>query len=100
MLAVAIGCRAETTVERAVQGLGVLHADATGDGRDREVGRLEQPTASGKADIVHENVDASERGRCPVDDVPHTFRAADVGSDRQHAGGVTAGIRNCPFRFA
>jgi hypothetical protein len=44
MLAVAIGCGAETAVERAVQGLGVLLADASGDGRNGEIGRLEQPT--------------------------------------------------------
>src|SRR5215207_4854027 len=42
VLAVAIGCGAETSVERAVQGLRVLDADAPGDCSDGEIGRLEQ----------------------------------------------------------
>src|SRR5437660_7487431 len=42
VLAVAIGCRAETAVERSVQRLGVLHAAATRHGRDGEIGCLEQ----------------------------------------------------------
>src|SRR2546429_6644964 len=42
VLAVAIGCRAEATMERSVQRLGVLHADATSYGRDGEIGCLEQ----------------------------------------------------------
>jgi len=42
VLAVAIGCRAETAMERSVQRLGVLDADATRHGRDGEVGCLEQ----------------------------------------------------------
>src|SRR5690348_10551668 len=43
VLAVAIGCGAETAMERAVQRLGVLHTDATRHGRDGEIGCLEQP---------------------------------------------------------
>src|SRR6266516_445523 len=43
VLAVAIGCRAETAMERSVQGLGVLYADAPGNGGDGEIGCLEQP---------------------------------------------------------
>src|SRR6266480_7417609 len=42
VLAVAIGCRAETAVERSVQRRGVLRADATRHGRDGEIGCLEQ----------------------------------------------------------
>src|SRR5215211_3934837 len=48
MLAVAIGCRAKPAVKRAVQGLGVLDADAARDGRHGEIGRLEQ--APGRLD--------------------------------------------------
>src|SRR5947208_16282889 len=43
VLAVAIGCGAEAAMKRSMQRLGVLHADTTGDGRDGEIGCLEQP---------------------------------------------------------
>src|SRR5437588_6935636 len=76
VLAVAIGCGAETAMERSMQRLGVLHADATRDGRDGEIGCLEQPPCRLDTKPLEEHrgrrarlasEDAGERARAHAD---------------------------------
>src|SRR6266542_5281937 len=84
VLAVAVGCRMEAAVERAMQCLGVLHADANCNGRDREVGRLEQPPRRLDAELLDERC-RSGAGLASEDAGERAWAHADSRRQRFHA---------------